>query len=187
MGIGRAKGENRIIEAVRQAVSSPLLETTIEGAKSVILNVTGGKDLMLTEANEAAVLVQGIIDSSANIIFGATIDDSMSDEVKITVIATGFTSGTEGEIKLDAPDMVEVKPAINFRKETTPDASVPPLIRDIEEKERQAMAAQNVEAQPEKTIEKAPELEKIEEELNAEPEDKKGRELPAFMRRLFKK
>ena len=65
MGIGRAKGENRVIESVRQAVSSPLLETTIEGAKSVILNVTGGKDLMLNEVNEAAVLVQGIIDPSA--------------------------------------------------------------------------------------------------------------------------
>lgn len=186
MGIGRAKGENRIIEAVRQAVSSPLLETTIEGAKSVILNVTGGKDLMLTEANEAAVLVQGIIDSSANIIFGATIDDSMSDEVKITVIATGFTSGMEGEIKLDA-EPVEVKPVINLRQESAPDTSVPPLIRDIEEKERLAKESQSEEPQPEKVAEKTPELEKIEEELNTDPEGKKGRELPAFMRRLFKK
>lgn len=186
MGIGRAKGENRIIEAVRQAVSSPLLETTIEGAKSVILNVTGGKDLMLTEANEAAVLVQGIIDSSANIIFGATIDDSMSDEVKITVIATGFTSGMEGEIKLDA-EPVEVKPVINLRQESAPDTSVPPLIRDIEEKERLAKESQSEEPQPEKVVEKTPELEKIEEELNTDPEGKKGRELPAFMRRLFKK
>ncbi|MBE5750244.1 MAG: cell division protein FtsZ [Clostridiales bacterium] len=186
MGIGRAKGENRIIEAVRQAVSSPLLETTIEGAKSVILNVTGGKDLMLTEANEAAVLVQGIIDSSANIIFGATIDDSMSDEVKITVIATGFTSGMEGEIKLDA-EPVEVKPVINLRQESAPDTSVPPLIRDIEEKERLAKESQSEEPQPEKVAEKTLELEKIEEELNSDPEGKKGRELPAFMRRLFKK
>lgn len=186
MGIGRAKGENRIIEAVRQAVSSPLLETTIEGAKSVILNVTGGKDLMLTEANEAAILVQGIIDSSANIIFGATIDDSMSDEVKITVIATGFTSGMEGEIKLDA-EPVEVKPVINLRQESAPDTSVPPLIRDIEEKERLAKESQSQEPQPEKVAEKTPELEKIEEELNTDPEGKKGRELPAFMRRLFKK
>jgi cell division protein FtsZ len=95
MGIGRAKGENRIIESVRQAVSSPLLETTIEGAKSVIMNVTGGKDLMLTEVSEAAGLIQGIIDSSANIIFGATIDENMADEVKITVIATGFNSDAE--------------------------------------------------------------------------------------------
>lgn len=92
MGIGMAKGENRIMDAVRQAVSSPLLETTIEGARSVILNVTGGKDLLLTEVNEAATLVQGIIDDSANIIFGATIDEAISDEVKLTVIATGFNS-----------------------------------------------------------------------------------------------
>ncbi|MBQ9485929.1 MAG: cell division protein FtsZ, partial [Clostridia bacterium] len=95
MGIGRAKGENRVIESVRQAVSSPLLETTIEGAKSVILNVTGGKDLMLSEISEAAELVQGIIDPAANIIFGNTIDETMVDEVKITVIATGFTSNAE--------------------------------------------------------------------------------------------
>lgn len=187
MGIGRAKGENRIIESVRQAVSSPLLETTIEGAKSVILNVAGGKDLMLSEANEAALLVQGIIDSSANIIFGTTIDDSMSDEVKITVIATGFTASNEGEIKID-PITTEVKPVINFSQESTVE-SVPPLIRDIEEKERQMSEEKAQEdIQPEQVQpEKNAELEKIEEELSADPEEKKGKELPAFMRRLFKK
>ena len=191
MGIGRAKGENRIIEAVRQAVSSPLLETTIEGAKSVILNVTGGKDLMLSEANEAAVLVQGIIDASANIIFGTTIDDSMVDEVKITVIATGFNS-----VKEDVRDAAisEVKPVISFNaaQEQKVDENVPPLIREIEAGERRAMAQQESEesiTQPivEEVKVSDPVVERIEEELIAEPEVKKTRELPAFMRKLFKK
>lgn len=92
MGIGRAKGENKMIEAVRQAVSSPLLETTIEGAKGVILNITGGKDMSLGEVSEAAKLVQGVIDYSANIIFGAAIDETFVDEVAVTIIATGFNS-----------------------------------------------------------------------------------------------
>ncbi|MBR2498159.1 MAG: cell division protein FtsZ [Clostridia bacterium] len=186
MGIGRAKGENRVIEAVRQAVSSPLLETTIEGAKSVILNVTGGKDLMLSEVNEAAVLVQGIIDSSANIIFGATIDSSMVDEVKITVIATGFNNNKEPEIRLEQ----EVKPAIAFNQpipEPVVDDSVPPLIREIEEGERRAREVEEVAPAVEETKVSDPIVEQIEEKLNSEPQVKKTRELPAFMKKLFKK
>ena len=81
MGIGRAKGEHRVVEAVRQAVSSPLLETTIEGARGVILNVTGGKDLTLGQIYEAARLVQGVVDYSANIIFGANINESLQEEI----------------------------------------------------------------------------------------------------------
>jgi len=186
MGIGRAKGENRIIEAVRQAVSSPLLETTIEGAKAVILNVTGGKDLMLTEVNEAATLVQGIIDSTANIIFGATINETMADEVKITVIATGFTASSDNEPKIEI-QQEEIKPAIQFKSEPAPivDSNVPPLIRDIEEKERLAAMESVQPAVEQKTAD--PVIDQIEEELNSTPEEKKGRELPAFMRRLFKK
>lgn len=90
MGIGRAKGENRTIEAVRQAVSSPLLETTIEGATGVIINVKGGLDLSLDEVNEAADLVKEVVDSNCNIIFGSGIDESLNDAVEITIIATGF-------------------------------------------------------------------------------------------------
>ena len=90
MGIGRAKGENRMINAVRQAVSSPLLETTIEGATGVIINVIGGFDMSLDEVNEAASLVQEVVDPDANIIFGAGISEELEDEVTVTVIATGF-------------------------------------------------------------------------------------------------
>lgn len=90
MGVGRAKGENRIVEAVRQAVSSPLLETTIEGASGVILNVTGGNDISMGQVNEAAKLVGQVVDSSANIIFGLNINPELNEEVIITLIATGF-------------------------------------------------------------------------------------------------
>ena len=93
MGIGVAKGEKRIYDAVRCAVCSPLLNTTIEGASSVILNVVGGTDLSLDEVWMAADLVKGVIDYSANVIFGACIDESMSDEVEVVIIATGFNNG----------------------------------------------------------------------------------------------
>ncbi len=179
MGIGRAKGENRVIESVRQAVSSPLLETTIEGAKSVILNVTGGKDLMLNEVNEAAVLVQGIIDPSANIIFGATIDETMTDEVKITVIATGFVSNSENDIA----KAVEIKPAIQF-KENKVDNNLPPLLREIEAEEQKIQAAQEISAVVEEPVEASKTVIPEDAEIK---EENKGRELPAFMKKLFRK
>ena len=90
LGVGVAKGDNRIIEAVRLAVNCPLLETTIEGARGVILNVVGGDDLTFDEVADAAELVRSVVDASANIIFGARIDPNVRDEVEITVIATGF-------------------------------------------------------------------------------------------------
>jgi cell division protein FtsZ len=90
MGIGIASGENRAAEAARTAVSSPLLEASIEGATGILLNVTGGPDIGLFEVNEAAEVVTGAADQNANVIFGAVIDDSLKDEVRVTVIATGF-------------------------------------------------------------------------------------------------
>ena len=96
MGIGVAKGEKRISDAVRCAVCSPLLNTTIEGASSVILNIIGGKDLSLDEVVMAADLVKGVIDYSANVIFGACIDENMSDEVEVVIIATGFNDQRSG-------------------------------------------------------------------------------------------
>jgi cell division protein FtsZ len=90
MGIGNASGENRAAEAARIAVSSPLLEASIEGATGILLNVTGPSDIGLFEVNEAAEVVTGAADQNANVIFGAVIDDSGSGEVQVTVIATGF-------------------------------------------------------------------------------------------------
>jgi cell division protein FtsZ len=90
MGIGTASGENRATEAARSAVSSPLLESSIEGATGILLNVTGGSDIGLFEVNEAAQVVTSAADQNANVIFGAVIDESLKDEVRVTVIATGF-------------------------------------------------------------------------------------------------
>lgn len=91
MGAGHAKGENRAIEATQQAISSPLLEeATIQGAKGVLINITGGPDLTLFEVNAASTIIRESADEDANIIFGAVIDENMHDEMKITVIATGF-------------------------------------------------------------------------------------------------
>ncbi len=91
MGAGHAFGENRAIEATQQAISSPLLEeASIQGAKGVLINITGGSDLTLYEVNAAAMIIREAADEDANIIFGAVIDDAMRDQMRITVIATGF-------------------------------------------------------------------------------------------------
>ena len=98
MGMGKAQGENRAIEAATQAIQSPLLETSIKGAKGVLLNITGGANLGLFEINEASTLVQESCDSEANIIFGATIKEDLKDDLVITVIATGFEDGQDMEL-----------------------------------------------------------------------------------------
>ncbi|MCC3372863.1 cell division protein FtsZ [Cohnella sp. REN36] len=90
MGIGVASGENRAMDAARKAIMSPLLETSIEGARGIIMNITGGSNLSLFEVNEAAEIVISASDPEVNMIFGASIDDSMKDDIKVTVIATGF-------------------------------------------------------------------------------------------------
>jgi cell division protein FtsZ len=90
MGIGAASGTNRAAEAARAAVSSPLLEASIEGATGILLNITGGSEIGLFEVNEAAEVVTSAADQNANVIFGAVIDDSLGDEVRVTTIATGF-------------------------------------------------------------------------------------------------
>jgi cell division protein FtsZ len=102
MGAALAEGENRAVEAAQRAISSPLLDDlSIQGARGVLINITGGSDLTLHEVNEAATLIQEEADDDANIIFGAVIDESMGDKIRITVIATGF-----GE-----PERVAAQPA----------------------------------------------------------------------------
>ena len=101
MGVGSASGENRAEDAAKQAIQSPMLETSIEGARGIIINITGGSDMGLHEANTAAELVQRSADPEANIIFGTVIDDSMGDEIQITVIATGFEK--DDDRRIDSP------------------------------------------------------------------------------------
>ena len=94
MGIGESSGENAAVDAARAAVNSPLLETSIQGARGVLLNITGGSDLSLFQVNEASAIISEAAHEDANIIFGAAIDENMQDNVRITVIATGFDDGT---------------------------------------------------------------------------------------------
>jgi cell division protein FtsZ len=107
MGIGEAQGENRAAEAARTAVSSPLLEASVEGATGILLNITGGSDLGLFEVNEAAEVVTGAADQNANVIFGAVIDDGMAKSVRVTVIATGF----DGRLRRERKEIGPAEPA----------------------------------------------------------------------------
>src|SRR5207302_4571920 len=93
MGIGSARGDNRAVDAAQSAISSPLLEQSMDGARGVLLSIAGGSDLGLFEINDAAQLVTDAAHPDANIIFGAVIDDALGDEVRITVIAAGFDGG----------------------------------------------------------------------------------------------
>ena len=106
MGTGSASGENKAEDAAKQAIQSPLLETSIEGARGVIINITGGEDLGLQEVNTAAELIQRSVDPEANIIFGTVIDPEMTDEIKITVIATGFDQDQDANISKGVNNLV---------------------------------------------------------------------------------
>jgi cell division protein FtsZ len=117
MGIGVASGENRAAEAARTAVSSPLLEASIEGATGILLNITGGSEIGLFEVNEAAEVVTSAADQNANVIFGAVIDESLGDEVRVTVIATGF-GGMGRRRRREAREVAEPPvPAMAGRRE----------------------------------------------------------------------
>jgi len=122
MGIGRASGDRRAVEAANMAISSPLLETSIEGAKGVLLNITGGSDLGLFEVNEAAETIAAAADPDANIIFGAVIDENCGDEIRITVIATGFDRVEKREKRL-AGGEIDMKPL------TSEDLEIPAFLR----------------------------------------------------------
>lgn len=111
MGIGTGVGENRAQTAARSAVASPLLEISMDGARGVLFNITGGPDLTMNEVDEAAKIIASAADPDANIIFGATIDDSMHDQIKITVVATGFDSTRQVMKEFVTPSVTE--PLVN--------------------------------------------------------------------------
>lgn len=123
MGIGVSKGENRAVEAAKAAVSSPLLETSIEGACGILLNITGDANLGLFEVNEAAEIISQAADPDANIIFGAVIDENLEDEIRVTVIATGFDHRNQVQPEEDVLDDLAIQPF------TTQDLDVPAFLR----------------------------------------------------------
>jgi cell division protein FtsZ len=132
MGIGRAQGENRAVDAARLAMSSPLLEASIEGARGVLLMVAGGRDLNLFEASDAADLIAECAHPDANIIFGAVIDDTLGDEVKVTVIAAGFDGDRRVEQRGPILRAADAPPA------ATPLSIAPPIVEDEDDGIRSA-------------------------------------------------
>lgn len=125
MGIGQASGENRAADAARKAISSPLLETSIEGAQGVLLNITGGLNLTLFEVNEASEIIAEAADPEANIIFGAVIDESLKEEVRVTVIATGFDQQKTSSGKIGT----STEPIIRSVAATAEDLDIPEFLR----------------------------------------------------------
>ena len=118
MGIGMASGENRGIEAAKSAISSPLLEASIEGATGILLNISGGPDMGLFEVNEAAEIIAEAADTEANVIFGAVIDESLGDQMRVTVIATGFDDlhRSEREIERSVEQPAPPRAPVNLEK-----------------------------------------------------------------------
>ncbi len=146
MGIGKGRGANKTIEAVRQAVTSQLLETSIEGASGILINITGGRDLTLSEVYEAVDLVRDVADKDCNIIFGARINNDASGETAITVIATGFGGNNETR-------QVEVPEFKDNRADFKP--FVEPVQEEVEQPEPEPEVEEQVEEeeQPQDTVE----------------------------------
>src|SRR4029077_12445709 len=134
MGIGSANGENRASEAAKIAISSPLLEESVDGATGILLNITGGHDLGLFEVHDAAEIIQNAADANANIIFGAVIDEGMTDEVRVTVIGTGFdhhpgrAARAEGRARRDRAPRVDDRLGRELEI-ADDDIDVPPFLR----------------------------------------------------------
>lgn len=131
MGIGLATGDNRAHDAAKAAISSPLLESSIQGAQGVLLSISGGSDLGLFEVNEAAEVVQSAAAPDANIIFGAVIDDSMMDQIRVTVIATGFEGSRRQETMPFADAAEESTPAFRvpeYVSMSEDDLEIPPFL-----------------------------------------------------------
>ncbi len=175
MGIGRAGGENRALEAAHQAIDSPLLETSIEGAKGVLFNITGGRNMTMHEIDEAAKAITDAVDREANIIFGAVLDETMDDEIKITVVATGFEP--KKDIKRpERPAFVKVEDRRPFIEER------PQVLADEVPAEVESFfgnGATSVEPVAEKS-----EVESVSEsESPVEPDSAEDLDVPAFIRK----
>jgi len=126
MSVGRASGDGRAVAAAENAIASPLLDITVDGATGVLFNVTGGMDMTLQEINEAAEVIRGTVDRDANIIFGAVLDKEMSDELRITVIATGFNASARRETGPATANILELPRRHHLAEE---DLEIPAFLR----------------------------------------------------------
>lgn len=126
MGIGSGNGENRAAEAAKKAISSPLLETSIDGAQGVIMNITGGANLSLYEVQEAADIVASASDPEVNMIFGSVINEGLKDDIVVTVIATGF----DDSIATQPPKPI-IRPNVNHTQQQQQPVAQPPKQREV--------------------------------------------------------
>ena len=164
MGIGRASGDNRAAQAAQQAIESPLIEVSIDGAKGVLFNVTGGYDMSMSEIQEAAEIITSAVSPEANIIFGATLKPEIEDELVITVIATGFDTAYLYEQNADPDDEIQPVP-----KQVT-DETVGGIDMDLDQAESVSVFAE------EET-----------QDIWNQPDEEEEAETPAFLRRRKKK
>jgi cell division protein FtsZ len=156
MGTGRSAGARRAVEAMQAAISSPLLEdVTIDGATGLLVNITGGPSLTLHEVNEAVTMAQTAADPDANIIFGSVVDERMGDEVKITVIATGFAQ-KEAPIRLVNAKQVSVPIALQAKAAPTPVPVAPPEVRPVEVRVAEPRPVEKREVVPARAVAGAP-------------------------------
>ena len=199
LGVGVAKGDNRIIEAVRVAVNCPLLETTIEGAQGVILNVVGGNDLTFAEVADAAELVRSVVDASANIIFGARIDPNVQDEVEITVIATGFPgyensqaeeqqrAYTSGQLYTQQPYTQSGRMSVNEPYYPQQRVAPQPPVQPVQPPVRPVQPIQPVQPQPAQTVEPPVVRPAVQEPQVERPSDKQVPKFAQLLHRFSRK
>lgn len=174
MGIGQASGENKAIEAAKAAISSPLLDMSIEGARGIVFTVTGGANLGMTEVNEAAKVITASADDDAKIIFGAVIDEKLKDEIKITVVATGFDSKIGMEARQSIGLDHSYKPS-SFIKEEQEKNEQEDRREQEKKKASRISSLKAAQAEPAKTKY---------DDSSSEEEDELG--IPAFIRKKMK-
>ncbi len=188
MGIGMAAGDNRVVAAAKQAISSPLLELSIEGAKGILFTITGSQDLSMHEFDEAAKVITSNADSDAKVIFGTVIDDSLQDEVKVCVIATGFDGARRAESRQDSDSFASER----FSKKPDEKSSSSRIKESSSFKDNMVRdAVEGIGAFIKKPLVDKKEVKKVEEK---EPEvvvstgdDGEDLEVPAFLRRQLPK
>ncbi len=185
MGLGVGRGENRTIDAIRQAVYSPLLETTIEGATGVIVNISGGVDLTMGEVQHAVTLIHEVVDDKANIIFGADIREDLEEEVQVTIIATGFDKGNFETFVEDQRKKNDIKPKSLYGAESM--SSI--LLQDKKDEQSK------IQLQQKPAYENRPQPYNPQQPYAAQPQDdpfnprlqqKDDSNIPPFLRKLRK-
>lgn len=176
MGIGRASGEDRAIQAAKAAIDSPLLELSIEGARGVLFTITGGKDLGMHEVNDAAKVITEMADNSAKVIFGANIDETLKDEVRITVIATGFGDIVPRSVPREEVSASDKKPHFFEKREKEEEPTKKSVSFRSKLKEHLGLEEEN-----ESTAEKK--IDNRDETVNRGFDDEKRLDIPAFIRK----